>query len=225
MAAKVKAFPAIQPARTLRLAILSDTHQWHREIGVPDAEILIHAGDFTMFSSSQASIVDFNNWLGELPHRHKIVVPGNHEFFLAKDISKRSMLSNAVVLINESVEIDGLRIWGSPVTPLSGGAFGLSSADDRRRLYAGISKGTDVMVTHGPPYSILDSAPGSTHHSGCLELLDAVLRVRPRLHVFGHIHGAHGIVHIGQTTFVNGAMIGADGDLETSPIVLQMSGR
>lgn len=101
----------------------------------------------------------------------------------------------------------------------------MSSADDRRRLYAGIPKGTDVIVTHGPPYSILDSAPVSPHHSGCLELLGAVSRVRPRLHLFGHIHGAHGIVHIDQTTFVNGAMIGIDGDLETGPIVLQMTGR
>lgn len=207
------------------MVILADTHQLHREVSVPFGDILLHAGDFTMFSNSKNAIVDFNNWLGELPHRHKIVVPGNHESFLADDLSKRSMLSNAIVLIDEGIEIEGLRIWGSPVTPLSGVAFGMSSAAERRRLYAQIPEGTGVIITHGPPYCILDSAPGSTHHSGCLELLEGVLRVRPRLHVFGHIHGARGIVHIDQTTFVNGAMIAADGDLETSPIVLQIRGR
>jgi hypothetical protein len=91
-----------------------------------------------MFSKSMNAIGDFNTWLGELPHRHKIFIPGNHEFFLEADPSKRFLLDNATVLINEGIEIDGVQIWGSPVTPLYGGAFGLSSAADRRRVYARI---------------------------------------------------------------------------------------
>jgi Icc-related predicted phosphoesterase len=170
--------------RTLRLVLLSDTHQLHREVDVPDGDIFIHAGDFTMFSQSMEAVVDFNDWLGELPHRHKIVVPGNHEFFLEADPSERFMLDNAIVLINEGMEIDGLRIWGSPVTPMYGGAFGLSSAKDRKRLYGQIPQEIDVLVSHGPPFGILDTAPISGLHEGCHELLDAVLRVRPYLHVF-----------------------------------------
>jgi predicted MPP superfamily phosphohydrolase len=123
-----------KPSRTstgktgLRLVLLSDTHELHREVDVPDGDILIRAGDFTMFSKSMKAVVDFNDWLGELPHRYKIVVPGNHEYFLEADPSERLMLDNAIVLMNEGTEIEGLRIWGSPVTPLYGGAFGLSSA-------------------------------------------------------------------------------------------------
>jgi predicted phosphohydrolase len=89
---------------TLRLVLLSDTHQLHREVEVPDGDIFIHAGDFTMFSESMDAVVDFNAWLGELPHRYKIVVPGNHEFFLEADPSERSLLSNATVLINEGTD-------------------------------------------------------------------------------------------------------------------------
>ena len=118
-----------------------------------------------------------------------------------------------------------MRIWGSPVTPLYGGAFGLSSSEDRRRLYAQIPEDIDVLVTHGPPYGILDSSPDSGMHSGCRELFDAVMRVRPKLHVFGHVHGAHGIFQTDQTTFVNAALLGVDGDLEDSPIVLRMTSR
>ena len=110
----------------LRLVLLSDTHGLHRNVQVPDGDLLIHAGDFTNFSKSQSEIVDFNTWLGELPHRHKIVVPGNHEFFLEADPSKRSLLSNATLLINQAIQVEGIRIWGSPVTPLYGGAFGMS---------------------------------------------------------------------------------------------------
>jgi len=208
---------------SVRLVLISDTHELHRELDIPDGEILIHAGDFTMFSKSPHPISDFNRWLGELPHRHKIVVPGNHEFFLEADPVKRSLLSNASVLINEGIEIDGLRIWGSPVTPSYGGAFGLSFTADRRRLYAQIPKDTDVLITHGAPYGILDSTPDSGVHSGCQELLDAVMRIHPKLHVFGHVHGAHGIFETSQTTFVNAAMLGIDGDLDQNPILLQMS--
>jgi predicted phosphohydrolase len=115
-----------KPSRTstertkLRLVLLSDTHQLHREVDVPDGDVFIHAGDFTTFSESMEAVVDFNDWLGELPHRYKIVVPGNHEFFLEADPSARSMLDNAIVLINEGTVIEGLRIWGSPVTPYMG---------------------------------------------------------------------------------------------------------
>ncbi len=213
-------------ARTeLRLVLLSDTHQLESEISqVPDGDILIHAGDFSFFSKSLKAILDFSHWLGELPHRC-VVVPGNHEFFLESDPTRRSLISNATVLINEGIEIQGLRIWGSPVTPLYGGAFGLSSSEDRRRLYAQIPEDIDVLVTHGPPYGILDSSPDSGMHSGCRELFDVVMRVRPKLHVFGHVHGAHGIFQTDQTTFVNAAMLGVDGDLEDSPIVLRMTSR
>jgi predicted phosphohydrolase len=127
------------------------THELHREVEVPTGDILIHAGDFTMFSKSMEAVVDFNDWLGKLPHRHKIVVPGNHEFFLEADPSERFMLDNAIVLINEGTEIEGLRIWGSPVTPLYGGAFGLRSAKDRKRLYAQIPMTSMFWLPMGHP--------------------------------------------------------------------------
>lgn len=207
----------------LRLVLLSDTHELHRETNVPHGDILIHAGDFSMFSHSLSAIEDFNAWLGELPHRFKCCIPGNHEFFLERDPSRRSLLSNATVLINEGIEIEGLQIWGSPVTPLANAAFGVSSADDRRRLYTQIPENADLLITHGPPYGILDSAPDSTVHSGCHELFNAVIRVQPKLHVFGHIHGAHGILGRGEITFVNAALMSSFGELDKDPIVLKIS--
>jgi Icc-related predicted phosphoesterase len=208
---------------TLRLVLISDTHQFHREIDMPDGDILIHAGDFTMFSESLEEVADFNSWLGELPHRHKIVVPGNHESFLEDDPSMCSLLSNATVLINEGIEIEGLRIWGSPVTPLYGVAFGLRSAKDRRKLYAQIPEDIDVLISHGPPFGILDTAPISGQHEGCLELLDAVRRVRPKLHVFGHIHTAYGVLRTEHTTFVNASRLGLHDGPDNAPLVFEMT--
>lgn len=210
------------PDGSITLCLISDTHQCEREADIPPADILIHAGDFTMFSKSLAAIENFNEWLDSVPCRHKLVVPGNHEFFLEADPSRRSLLSNATVLINERIEIDGLRIWGSPATMLFSGAFGLSKAADRRGLYATIPKDTDILISHGPPYGILDCSPDSDHHAGCPELLEAVQRIKPKLHVFGHIHGSHGTIEQGGTLFANAALLGPEGDLAHQPIVIRM---
>jgi predicted phosphohydrolase len=138
----------------------ADSHGRHREIDVPNGDVLINAGDFIFFSRSLRENEDFNEWLGELPHRC-ILVPGNHEFFLTANPSRGSLLSNATVLINEEIEIEGLRMWGSPVTPLHGAAFGVTSAEDRRRLYAKIPEDIDVLVTHGRrmEFSMLRRSP------------------------------------------------------------------
>jgi Icc-related predicted phosphoesterase len=205
-----------------RIVCISDTHELHRELDVPNGDILIHAGDFTLFSKSAAAILDFNEWLGELPHGFKLVTPGNHEFFLESAPLKRKLISNAIVLINEEVEIMGLKIWGSPTTPLYGGAFGLSSAADRTSLYAKVPKDVDILATHGPPHGILDRRTADADNAGCPQLLAAVTRLKPKPHVFGHVHGAHGTEIYGETLFVNAALMGLDGDLSESAIVLRM---
>jgi len=208
--------------KSVTIVCISDTHELHREVDVPNGDILIHAGDFTMFSRSTAAIRDFNLWLGELPHPHKVVIPGNHEFFLESDTSKRSLISNATVLIHEAIEIEGLKIWGSPTTVLYGGAFGLSSPTERKNLYAQIPNDVDILVTHGPPFGILDRSTQTTEHAGCRELLETVMRVQPRLHVFGHVHAASGMVTLGETVFVNAALLGIDGDIGGAATTLRI---
>lgn len=202
---------------------MSDTHELHRDIHhVPDGDILIHSGDFTMFSKSLSAILDFNAWFGERPHPYKIVVPGNHEFFLEADPSRRSLLSNATVLINEGVDIEGLKIWGTPTTPMDGGAFGRSAQRDRVKIYSQIPTDTAIVVSHGPPFGVLDQPAASEIHSGDRELFDAVMRVKPRLHCFGHIHPAYGVFQSAYTTFVNAALLGPHGSLDKSPWVFDI---
>ncbi len=118
-----------------------------------------------------------------------------------------------------------MRIWGSPVTPLYGGAFGLSSANDRRWLYDQIEPGIDILITHVPPFGIPDRARSSNINSGCPELMETVRRVRPKLDVFGHGHGTPGIVQTDSTTFVNVAALGLYGAPAVAPMLMLMSAR
>ena len=145
--------------------------------------------------------------------------------FCSKDDQAPRRLSNATLLINRGVEACGLRIWGSPITALYGGAFGLSSIPDRRRIYNGIPAGTDILVAHGPPHGILDCKAPDSPHSGGSVLWERVMEVKPQLHVFGHIHGGYGTIKIGPTTFANVALWSDDGNGERMPFTITLQGR
>jgi 3',5'-cyclic AMP phosphodiesterase CpdA len=93
--------------RSLTIVLISDTHELHRAVEVPPGDLLIHAGDFTMDSMSAEKLLDFNDWLGELPHAFRVVIPGNHDFVM-EGPSLRHLVTNATVLINESVKHHGV---------------------------------------------------------------------------------------------------------------------
>jgi Icc-related predicted phosphoesterase len=200
---------------------VSDTHELHRDLIVPDGDLLIHAGDFTFFSKRPSMLRDFDRWLGSLPHRYKVLVPGNHDYFLEEE-RNRGAIMNAELLVASGVEVAGLKIWGSPVTPLYGGAFSLSNAEDRNRHWAKIPANLDILVTHGPPRGILDRESPQEPDAGCHELALAVERMRPRFHIFGHIHGGRGIHRTPATVFIN-ASVYRDGGIEYPAIVVEIS--
>lgn len=207
----------------MRVVCISDTHGLHDELLVPSGDLLIHAGDFGFFEHGTRAVELFNGWLGTLPHPHKVLTAGNHEFWLAADPNLRKLITNARLLINESVTIGPAKIWGSPITIHPEAAFGQHDPAERARIYKQIPLDTDIIVSHGPPYGILDRAPGDPKPSGDRELRKTIIGVRPILHVFGHAHLGYGVLQTKHTTFVNASLFGRDGSLSNQPIVLEIS--
>ena len=208
----------------MRIVCIADTHELHRELVVPPGYLLIHAGDISVRSKRPWMYRHFDIWLGELPHRHKIVIPGNNDYLL-EDPKEHKVITKAMLLVDSGVEIEGLKIWGSPATPLYGGAFGKSRPEDRKKLWASIPEGLDILVTHTPPFAILDHASPSERREGCPKLLEAVFRAMPRIHVFGHIHAGYGTRRTSDTVFVNASLLGDSGKLDREPIVIDLQGR
>ncbi len=197
----------------MRIVCISDTHDKHAALDIPDGDVLVHAGDITG-RGRREQIVAFDAWLGGLPHRHKVVIAGNHDFGLERDPSNRAWFAHATYLLDEEVTLDGVRFYGSPWQPrFFDWAFNLDRGAPLREVWAKIPVGVDVLITHGPPYGILDrTARGEA--VGCEELRAAVARVRPRLHVFGHIHEAYGQLELDGTRFVNASAC----DLSYAPV-------
>ena len=182
-----------QPA-PLRVICMSDTHGFHRQLTTPPGDILIHAGDFMISGREAEEVFDFNDWLGGLPHKYRIVVAGNHDLLFASHPRKaRSLLTNAIYLENSGVTVEGLQFWGCPVTPvIASMAFAVERGPASREYWDRVPTETDVLITHGPPLRVLDTESLLSSHWGCDQLTRAVLRAKPRLHVFGHVHGSYG---------------------------------
>jgi Icc-related predicted phosphoesterase len=208
------------PTRTILITLISDTHLLHGEVEIAPCDLLIHAGDICFMSRGDRELEDFNDWLGKQPASHKIVVAGNHDTPIWAEPKKwRRRLSNAILLLNEGVTIDGLRIWGSPVTSLADVPFGIPDQAERARLYSTIPDDIDILITHSPPAGVLDGG------QGCAPLRHAVMRLKPRLHVFGHVHSAHGTRPTTHTLFVNASMLDEDGAPSRQPIRLRLDRR
>ena len=201
----------------LTICCLSDLHALHRDLEVPPADIVIIAGDFTFFDGSPAVVRDFNLFLGELKTKHKpLVIFGNHEMGFEANPARRELLYNGHVLLNESITLEGLKVWGSPVTTHHGGAFAMPNPADRKKLFRSIPEDVDIIITHGPP-----DIPGQTN--GDPVLLDRVMEVKPLVHVFGHEHSGYGTQTVGETLFVNCSLLGRGGGIENPPILLRLS--
>lgn len=196
----------------MKIVCISDTHYLHAHTPVPNGDLLIHAGDVSTIGDL-AEIVDFNRWLGTLPHPYKIVIAGNHDFYFEKEPQKaKELLTNAIYLNDSGIEIEGFKIWGSPISPqFHHWAFNRQRGAEIRQHWALIPADTDILITHCPPYGILDQT--DTHqHEGCRDLLDIVQhQIQPCLHVFGHIHEAYGSLQIGRTLYVNASVVGLKG--------------
>ncbi len=193
------------------IVAISDTHARHQELEVPDGDILIHAGDCTRHGDL-GDLEAFNRWLGTLPHRHKILIAGNHDFcFQDSPDEAHRLVTNAIYLQDEALIIEGIKIWGSPWQPwFFDWAFNLPRGEQIAAKWALIPDDTQVLITHGPPAGILDRT-FDDRDVGCEDLLQRVQQIRPRLHIFGHIHEAAGRRQIGETTFVNAAIEGGHG--------------
>lgn len=194
----------------MRLVVISDTHGLHDQIqSLPEGDVLVHAGDFMNSGIDSRELISFNKWLGDQNFLHRIVCSGNHDrYFQAAPKIACSLLTNATYLENTGMVIDGVSFWASPYTPaFLNWAFMYPRGLAARKYWDQIPRGVDVLITHGPPYGILDqTAPGEAH-LGCEELRSAVEEKPPRVHLFGHIHGGAGVFDDGVTRFVNAAYL------------------
>ncbi|XP_023349871.1 metallophosphoesterase domain-containing protein 1 [Eurytemora carolleeae] len=235
----------------VRFVCMSDTHSLtsHIKQSIPDGDVFIHAGDFTR-CGSVSEVRDFNAWISKLPHKHKIVIAGNHELSFDNSFQGLNMettncrsehlgnsplhisqkmlytptsasaedkepvnstatemqkeLTECTYLEDSGIVLYGLNIYGTPWQPEFGNwAFNLVRGEQCLQKWNQIPENTDILITHSPPVGFGDLCSTGIR-AGCVDLLNTVqLRVKPKYHVYGHIHEGYGIRSDGQVVYVN----------------------
>ena len=197
----------------MKILHLSDTHNCHHRLrDFPEADVVVHSGDFCMVGTEQEAI-DFMNWFCDLPYRQKIFICGNHDACLY-GANIEGLDSNVHYLCNSGIEIEGIKFYVISM-------FTEDCISDRQnRNYSNIPIDTDVLITHSPAFGILDF--DDNIHYGSEELLTRLSALNLRAHLFGHIHANHGITTIGNTIFSNGAIMNTDYTHLLNPIRLEI---
>ncbi len=202
----------------MRLICVADTHQFHDELVVPDGDVFICAGDVGRGGDIE-ELEAFFSWFRRFPHKHKLFVPGNHDGCLedAATLKRfRADIEDVVILVDEACIIDDIKFYGSPWTPtFHDWAFMRARGAELAETWRHIPNDTDVLITHGPPFRILDDVSGyrfglteeqanqlddRDRFQGCEALRTRVFDVVPRVHLFGHIHARRGL-HIERDIF------------------------
>jgi Icc-related predicted phosphoesterase len=203
----------------LQCVAISDTHGMYSNLELPYGDVLIHAGDITRHGKL-SELKDFNDWLGKQPHRHKIIIAGNHDrcFERQKEASLK-ILTNAVYLEDQSITIAGHKFYGSPWQPrFQNWAFNLTRGKALQEKWDLISNDVDVLITHGPAFGLLDKID-SGENTGCENLLTKIEEIKPKVHICGHIHEGYGEVICKGIKFINASVTDERYKPTNAPIV------
>lgn len=209
----------------MRLCIISDTHNKHKRLAkLPDADVIIHCGDFTSIGQSH-EIVNFMQWYSKLPYKYKIIIAGNHDWLFETHrlLALEKVPENVIYLEDSGIEIEGIKFWGTPVQlPFNNWAFNKPEAKLIPHWQA-IPDDTDVLITHCPPHTIFDWSIYDNIHTGSPSLyFEVVERIKPKVHCFGHIHSGYGIKVIENTTFINASNLDEDYMCVFNPVIIDV---
>lgn len=222
------------------IVAISDTHNKHKQLEIPECDILIHAGDFSGTGRFH-EVRKFLDWFAKQPAKHRVLIAGNHEESMDSNHGSynphvfdliQMVRDDVYYLENKAIELEGLKIYGTPWTPrfYDWGFNGLRDEDldngrsvGLRSVYEQIPENTEVLVCHGPPFGILDKTeemdrPGSKE---LLDIIDTKL-TNLRLGVYGHIHEAHGQLERNGVLHVNASSLNRAYNYANKPVVIEL---
>lgn len=207
----------------MKICIISDTHNQHKKLNITECDVLIHCGDATPFGEEH-QLFKFFAWMSEQPAKHKVFVAGNHDFDVEHRTAfwKEHCSSLGIILLqNEAATIAGLKMYGTADQPMFCDWAFNRNGTQLEMSYAQIPEGLDILITHCPPYGLLDMvhfANGDPKmRVGSMHLYTEVMRAAPKIHCFGHIHSDYGYKEFNGTKFYNAALCDEMNSLSHEP--------
>lgn len=198
---------------------LSDTHGQHKNLkSLPEADVIVHSGDFT-FAGSEEEAYDFMNWFCNLPYKHKVFIAGNHDMCMYGADHIDGLSRNVHYLYNNSVVIDGIKFYGIPM-------FMEDCMDGNLDVFINnIPDDTDVLITHMPPKGTCDLANygKGPEHRGNATLAELLKKLHPTCHLFGHEHDAYGKTIKENVIYSNACVVDSRYNLINNPTIININ--
>jgi predicted phosphodiesterase len=208
----------------MRFVAISDTHGQHQKLQLPAGDVLLHAGDVSRRGTA-AEVAEFMQWMASQPYAHKIFIAGNHDFFFEKtdpEVIQQLIPPGVTYLSDSGTQIADIPIWGSPISPwFYDWAFNRHRGAAIARHWALIPHQTQVLITHGPVWGILD-ATNSGHRASCEELHKTISRLSLKAHICGHIHEGYGHVSQQGMQFFNASVLNVQYQMVNPPLVFDL---
>jgi Icc-related predicted phosphoesterase len=212
----------------ISICFISDTHNQHKKIKeLPDADVIVHSGDFTSMGHEH-EIRNFFKWFSNLnQYKYKIIIAGNHDLLFEKNssLAKTLIPDNVTYLEDSGIILNGIYFYGSPVSlPFFNWAFNRSE-EKLKKHWEAIPDDVDILITHTPPYKIRDFAKfGTKTHCGSKSLYNEIIeRIKPLISTFGHIHSGYGITDINNIKFINASMLNDSYIYKNKPILVEIN--
>jgi len=222
----------------MKVCFIADMHG-KLDFKVDPCDLLVIAGDIcpggwdprmTCISQEQWLNTEFRYWLGDQPVTDCVAIAGNHDWIwdLAPTMVPK-MNQNFHYLCDESIEIMGLKIYGTPQQKVFNHWAFNREPDQLKKYFDNIPEGLDILITHTPPYKILDFVdfPNFKGHEGCKTLKNTIVQMehRPKINAFGHMHGEYGIEevdYIPGVKFINCSLVDEQYKRVKNPIYLEV---
>lgn len=213
----------------MKIITISDTHTKHEELNndLPYADMIIHCGDFTSLGK-EIEIINYMEWYSALDqYKYKLIIAGNHDWMFETNsqLAKSLIPDNIIYLEDSGIEIEGFNFYGTPVSkPFFDWAFNRPE-DKLKKHWEAIPDDTDVLITHSPPWSILDYVPFSNNNGGSPTLHQEIfnrLKNNLKLSVFGHIHEGYGEKEIDGIKFINASNLNRNYKYTNKPILYEI---
>ena len=211
------------------ISLISDTHNKHKQLELPGGDLILCAGDISSRGYFH-EIRNFCKWFEAVYYDNCVFIAGNHDFGFQDDPEECmrllseypgiDYLQDDLLLVGNEWDAyeEKVKIYGSPWQPwFYNWAFNLPrNGWEIEQKWKDIPANTDILVTHGPPFGILDRTPRG-EHVGCEFLLDRIKEIKPKIHVFGHIHCEYGYYFDGTTHYFNASVLNEQYEYQNTP--------
>lgn len=195
----------------MKTFLISDTHNYHRQVIIPEGtECIIHSGDSTNWYDwvrNQPEFEDFLDWFTNIDVKYKILIPGNHDAWATKTYNVDKVKERGIIFNEHGYELVNDRLmFLSAYTPTFGNWHFMKDRQKLSRYWEELIEGIDVLITHGPPRSIMDLSydrMGKLEFCGDGALYKKILKINPKIHTFGHLHSNSDIINYGSRTIAN----------------------